>query len=76
MDAPDTETERTNAAADTLTATSFYGWRGRDATGADELLRRQIEHHLRREALFVERFINDPTLQTLRAGAHLRLGIC
>ncbi|MBI2833026.1 MAG: hypothetical protein HYX76_01195 [Acidobacteria bacterium] len=71
------ERERTKAAiaADMLTATSFYGWRARYAAVAEELLRRQIEHHVRREALFVERFINDPSPQTLRAGTHLRLGV-
>jgi hypothetical protein len=35
---------------------------------------RQIEHHLRREALLAEQFISNPTPQTLRAGEHLRLG--
>lgn len=57
-----------------LRAPAFYGWRDADGALTDELMLRQIEHHLRREALMAEQFIRNPTAQTLRAGEHLRLG--
>lgn len=34
---------------------------------SDELLLRQIEHHLRREVLIAEQFIQNPSPETLRA---------
>lgn len=52
----------------------FYGWRERDVAVAEELMLRQIEHHLRREALIAEQFIKNPSSQTLRAGEPPRLG--
>ena len=53
---------------------AFYAWGGRDAALTEELTLRQIEHHLRREALHAEQFIRNPSPQTLRAGGHSRLG--
>jgi hypothetical protein len=54
---------------------TFYGWSERDAVLAEQMMLRQIEHHLRREALIAEQFINDPSPETLRAGEHSRLGV-
>ena len=74
----ETEAERSRrrpVAADVVRAPGFFGWRARDAALAEELALRQIEHHLRREAMLAEQFINNPSPQTLRAGGddqHLR----
>lgn len=54
---------------------AFYGWSDPDAAIAEQLMLRQIEHHLRREALLAEQFIQDPSPKTLRAGEHSRLGM-
>jgi len=54
---------------------ALYGWQGHSKPMAEELMLRQIEHHLRREALLAEQFVMDPTQQTLRAGEDLRLGM-
>lgn len=62
------------AASRALPKPAFYEWRDADAVLTEELMLRQIEHHLRREALLAEQFISNPTPQTLRAGEHLRLG--
>jgi len=45
----------------------LIGWPP-DLALSDELLLRQIEHHLRREALIAEQFIQNPSPETLRAG--------
>lgn len=72
----DIEAERTKAAAARTTRKpSFYGWGDQDAALTEELMLRQIEHHLRREALLAEQFIRNPNPQTLRAGEHSRLGV-
>ncbi len=71
----DIEAGRTEAAADrSARKPAFYGWRDRDAALTEELMLRQIEHHLRREAFHAEQFIRNPNPQTLRAGEHSRLG--
>jgi hypothetical protein len=72
----DIEARRSEAArrAD-LKPQHFYGWSGRDAAAVEELILRQIEHHLRREALIAEQFIKDPSPQTLRAYEDSRLGV-
>ncbi len=75
------EADRTTcaAAADVVSASSFYGGRPHDAAIAEELMLRQIEHHLRREAMIAEQFINNPSPQTLRAGdddLQLRMKAC
>lgn len=62
------------APAEELDAQHFYGWSSRDAAVAEELILRQIEHHLRREALIGEQFVTDPSPETLRACEHSRLG--
>lgn len=54
-------------------AAALYGWRAADAALAEELMLRQIEHHLRREAMLAEQFIDNPSPQTLRSGADVRL---
>ncbi len=74
----ETEAERIRSkpAHDHVRTPHFYGWRDRDAALAEELALRQLEHHLRREAVLAERFINDPNLQTLRAGDDQRLRAC
>ncbi|MBI2216125.1 MAG: hypothetical protein HYU51_02410 [Candidatus Rokubacteria bacterium] len=69
------EAERSKAPARAdLEPQRFYGWSSRDAAAVEELMLRQIEHHLRREAVIAEQFIKDPSPQTLRAGEHSRLG--
>jgi hypothetical protein len=71
----DIEAERLNAAAARKPRrAAFYGWTERDAALNEELMLRQIEHHLRREAFLAEQFIRDPNPQTLRAGERSRLG--
>lgn len=69
------EAERTKAAAARARRKpAFYAWGDRDAALTEELMLRQIEHHLRREALLAEQFILNPNPQTLRAGEHFRIG--
>ena len=72
----ETESERARAAAETVRPSAFFGWTARDAAIAEELMLRQIEHHLRREAQIAEAFILDPNPQTLRAGGDQRIGLC
>jgi hypothetical protein len=74
----ETEAQRTkvSAAAEAVRASSFYGWSQRDQALADDLMLRQIEHHLRRETLIAQQFIENPSPQTLRADGHVRLGVC
>lgn len=55
-------------------APALYGWEARNAAIAEELMLRQIEHHLRREALLAEQFVMNPNPHTLRAGENVRLG--
>jgi hypothetical protein len=55
---------------------AFYGWTNREAALAEERILRQIEHHLRREALLAEEFVENPTPQKLRADERSRLGAC
>jgi hypothetical protein len=57
-----------------LQVPKFYAWRERDVALAEELMLRQIEHHLRHESLVAERFIRNPSSETLRADEHSRLG--
>ncbi len=72
----DIEAKRSKAAtADAFKPQQFYGWSRRDAALAEELILRQIEHHLRREALIAEQFISDPRPETLRAHEYSRLGV-
>lgn len=54
---------------------ALYGWQGDSKAMAEELMLRQIEHHLRREVLLAEEFVMDPSQQTLRAGEDLQLGM-
>ena len=75
------ETEAQRAAASTAAdkaaaAPGLYRWSVADAALAEELMLRQIEHHLRREALIAEQFIDNPNPQMLRAAEHQRLGVC
>ena len=56
-------------------AAPLYGFEARSKEIAEELMLRQIEHHLRRESLLAEQFVMDPSQQTLRAGEDLRLGM-
>lgn len=74
----ETEGQRTkvSAAADAVMTSSFYGWSQRDQTPADELMLRQIQHHLRRETLIAQQFTENPSPQALRAGGDVRLGGC
>jgi hypothetical protein len=51
-------------------APSFYAWRSSDMPVSDEVLLRQIEHSLRREALIAEQFIQNPSSETLHAADH------
>jgi hypothetical protein len=53
---------------------ALYGWEARNAALAEEMMLRQIEHHLRREAVLAEQFVMNPNPRTLRAGEGLRLG--
>jgi hypothetical protein len=59
-----------------VAAPSLYRWSEADAAIAEELMLRQIEHHLRRETMVAEQFIDDPTPRTLRAGNGQPLGTC
>jgi hypothetical protein len=71
----DIEAERSKALAPAdLKPQRFYGWSSRDAATVEELMLREIEHHLRREALIAEQFIKDPSAETLRAYEESRLG--
>jgi hypothetical protein len=71
----DIEASRTKAAAAREgRKPAFYGWSARDGALTEELMLRQIEHHLRREAFLAEQFIRNPNPETLRAGEHSRLG--
>ncbi len=74
----DQESRRTRpaAGAEAVKSGDFYGLHVRDAALAEELMLRQIEHHLRREALLAEQFILDPSPRTLRAGSHPRMEAC
>lgn len=47
-----------------------------DEALAQELMLRQLEHYVRREVMAAEQFIDNPTPQTLRAGARQHLGNC
>ena len=49
-------------------AAPLYGFEARSKEIAEELMLRQIEHHLRREAFHAEQFVRNPNPQTLRAG--------
>ncbi len=72
----DTEAERTRkaeAVAGWVETSNFYHWRRRDA-GSDDLMLRQIEHHLREEELLAEQFVRNPNRETLRAGARAAAG--
>lgn len=66
---------RTSVARERRDAPALYGWEARNAQIAEELMLREIEHYLRREAMLAEQFVMDPTPHTLRAGENLRLGI-
>lgn len=68
----DIEARRSKAAApaERLEPQEFYGWSGRGGALSEELMLRQIEHHLRREALIAERFIGTPSPQMLQAAEH------
>ncbi len=69
------ESERTQAAARReVRKPVFYAWHDPGAAISEELMLRQIEHHLRREAFLAEQFVRNPTPQTLRAGERTRLG--
>lgn len=48
-------------------APTFFEWHPPNLAIPDEVLLRQIEHHLRREALIAEHFIQNPSAETLRA---------
>jgi hypothetical protein len=77
----ETEAERIKAAAaerkrTTRPAPSVYQWGAHDDAVAQELMLRQLEHYLRREAMMAEQFINNPSPQTLRVGEHQHLGTC
>ena len=64
------------AAEHAAASTGLYRWSVADAALAEELMLRQIEHHLRRESLIAEQFTDNPTPQMLRAAEHQRLGTC
>jgi hypothetical protein len=67
------EEERTQPAAPPRVAQeapTFYEWHPPNLPIPDEVLLRQIEHHLRREALIAEHFIQNPSSETLRATEH------
>jgi hypothetical protein len=68
------ETERASSGKPAERQPALYGWEARNAALAEELMLRQIEHHLRREAMLAEQFVMDPNPHTLRAGEHVRLG--
>jgi hypothetical protein len=70
------EAERTRASieAERPPAPALFGWKARSAALAEEMMLRQIEHHLRREAMLAEQFVMNPNPRTLRAGEDLRLG--
>jgi hypothetical protein len=76
----ETEAERIKAAAaekkTARPAPSVYQWGAHDDAVAQELMLRQLEHYLRREAMMAEQFINNPSPQTLRVGEHQHLGTC
>lgn len=69
------EEKRAQAPPAQVRSPALYGWQGHSKAMAEELMLRQIEHHLRREALLAEQFVMDPSQQTLRAGEDLRLGV-
>lgn len=62
------------AAVDWVKASNFYFWRTRDAAVAEELVLRQIEHHLRQEELFAEQFVKAPSPPDAESGPALGLG--
>lgn len=75
----DTEAERASTAVAKETehaAPGLYDWRAADAVLAQEVMLRQLEHYLRREAMMAEQFINNPSPQTLRAGGRQQIGTC
>jgi hypothetical protein len=75
----DVDDKRTKASAANKViqpAPALYQWRARDEALAQELMFRQLEHYLRRETMMAERFIANPTPQTLRAGDQQHLGTC
>jgi hypothetical protein len=45
----------------------FFNWQSPDVPVSDEVILRRIEHHLRREALIAEQFIQNPTSEALHA---------
>lgn len=70
------EQERTRKAKriERRPAPALFGWQAQNRRIAEELMLRQIEHHLRREAMLAEEFVMNPNPRTLRAGEDLRLG--
>ena len=75
----DVEEQRTQASRvkkEIQPSPTLYQWRARDEALAQELMFRQLEHYLRRETMMAERFIANPTPQTLRAGDQHHLGTC
>lgn len=71
------ETEQANVTAHEKGAqpsANLFETRVRDEALAQELMLRQLEHYLRREAMLAEQFINNPSPQTLRAGDRPHLG--
>lgn len=59
------------AAVDWVKASNFYFWRTRDAAVADELVLRQLEHHLRQEELLAEQFVKAPSPPDAESGRAL-----
>ncbi len=57
-------------------AAGLYAVSPSDEAVAQELMLRQLEHYVRREVMAAEQFIDNPTPQTLRAGARQHLGTC
>lgn len=77
MNMREAEAEQTKASAKEKTtrpAAGLYEPRPRDEALAQELMLRQLEHYVRREALIAEQFIDNPSPQTLHAGEHQHLG--
>lgn len=60
----------------TRPAPGLYTSNPADEAVAQELMVRQLEHYLRREAMAAQQFVDNPTPQTLRAGAQQPLGRC
>ncbi len=73
----ETEAERAAASAaekTTQPAPGLYEWRARNEALTQEIMVRQLEHYLRREAMVAEQFLIDPSPKTLRAGERQHLG--